>query len=524
MAVIAGGGKRKPSKKSTSIPGAAKNLNARLDRNLKALNAELRGDIRTRNNQSSASLNGPNGIIARTMAAQAGRTPPAPPRSYRRKGKPNSANPRSDMNVNQGKGYKAPPKKVVAGRPAPARSGSDGRMVKPPVIATTARAATPAGRPVNVGGRAETINSKGIINTPGSPNYGKYPAQVDSKIKAAENSKRANTPVGTGGPGKPAAAGANPWDKYIAEAGNSVNAELLPLINELKRAHDEATLQHGKALGDTASRGAREQANVAELYARLNNFTGNIQNTQNRTMDQLGAQGGDVYAQLARQLNSGFDASQQKVSDEVARMGLTAAAPGVNAASERDQSYLTGLANVDRQAFMSGMDQQQSGFNALMDLTRNNAATESFSRQATTQRETNADIADLWEQLQSQTRELSGQRGDIEATRGAKIQEMARALEEAAYSRRVEAEQRAFQNRMAEQQFGLEKQQVNASLQPQPMSELDYMKAYNEYMKLQAEAMPPSYGPAPGTLPAPKDPGRPNSSNPRSPNADRRRR
>jgi hypothetical protein len=286
-----------------------------------------------------------------------------------------------------------------------------------------------------------------------------------------------------------------------SEANSSVNTQLLPEINSIDRAQQELQDRHKTAVNDTASRGAREVANLAELYNRLGNFQGQVQQNTNAGFSQAAAKTGTAYDQLAAQLGQTFDSSQAQAGAEADRLGLGGLATNSMQGSERDQQYLQQLAGLQKQSSLDNVQSQQGGFNGLMGMMMQNAQQESAGAQTAATRGTNKSIADMFAELNINQNELSGQRTDIEAQRGGLIMDLVRKLEEQAYARKMEQDEIRFRNEMAEKNYGLDVQQFQASQQEVPLSDLDMLKYTAELQKYQNMLNPSTPAYTPGTRP-----------------------
>jgi hypothetical protein len=319
---------------------------------------------------------------------------------------------------------------------------------------------------VNLDGVITPVNAAGIISE--GPHMGKYPTQVPTR-----------------------------W----SEANTSVNTQLLPEINSIDRAQQELEDRHKTAVNDTASRGAREVANLAELYNRLGNFQGQVQQNTNAGFSQAAAKTGTAYDQLAAQLGQTFDSSQASAGAEADRLGLGGLATNSMQGSERDQQYLQQLAGLQKQSSLDNVQSQQGGFNGLMGMMMQNAQQESAGAQTAATRGTNKSIADMFAELNINQNELSGQRTDIEAQRGGLIMDLVRKLEEQAYARKMEQDEIRFRNEMAEKNYGLDVQQFQAGQQEVPLSDLDMLKYTAELQKYQNMLNPSTPAYTPGTRP-----------------------
>lgn len=259
--------------------------------------------------------------------------------------------------------------------------------------------------------------------------------------------------------------------KYMSTASQAVQAELLPQLNDLNRQIQDMQMRGTRDMANIDQRGRATQSDLGELFGRLGNFTGEIQKASTKNYEGLQTQTGGAYEALKAALGSTYGGQTQASNDEMNRLGIAGTTPNANDRLGRDQKFLTGLADVDKTAAVTGLGNSQNSFDQLMSMARGNAATEGAVRVGQSKRDTDKAINDTMFELESGVRGLSGKRGDIEATRGEKIRQLAEAMEEKAYGRRTEAEDRNFQRDLASKKYELDRRQTDAALQPQPVGE-----------------------------------------------------
>lgn len=321
-----------------------------------------------------------------------------------------------------------------------------------------------------------TTNSKGIINNRNHPGYGKYLAEVGlGKAPIVAGGGRMPTtgaPVAGGG-AKPAAPAKTPQEKiqsYIDRARDSVQAADLPALNDLQRQLETLTERYANQRGETESRGVRAQSDLAELFGRVGNFQQNLK--QQNQGEALGSMRnmGDIYSQLQAAIGGGFNQGVSKTNNELERLGMAEQAPNATAGMTRDSQYLRQLAAIDGTAALGGIQQNQQAFNQIADIGRGNTAVEGTVQVGQARRDMESRLAELMQGYNEGDRDLRGQRGDIIATQGERMRQIAEALGDKDYARRQEAAQIAFEQMIAKERLGLDKRQVEASLMPQEAS------------------------------------------------------
>lgn len=368
---------------------------------------------------------------------------PVRPTATTGRGTSNSSNPRSPNS--------APINRTVTPAPAKKAAPSVGRTagaVAGKTAGTVAKKATPkapigkrvAGPPIVSGGSA-------------SPSAAPVVSGGGAKAPAP-------------GPTKTQQTAAQAAQTYLDRAKASISAEDLPALNELQRQLDEINARYGKQKNETITRGKNMETDLAELFGRLGNFTQQIQTQGTQNYEGLKSGTSEQFAQLQQRVGETFGAAQGSTSAELERLGLAGQAPNANAGSQRDQQFLQGLAGIGGANANAVLSSQQLGFDNLMSMARSNSAAEGASNISRAKRETEKTLADLMFELNMDTTNVSGKRGDIIATQGQRQRELAEAMSDKDYARQREAALIKFQNDLAMKKFGLEQAQVNASLSP----------------------------------------------------------
>ena len=334
---------------------------------------------------------------------------------------------------------------------------------KAPAAPAIARGTSAPPRPVGAvtssrpGSSAPKVNPNLPPGAPGGPK--KSPQQMETEKKMRD---------------------AATLSAYMKNASSAVQAELMPALNELTRQIADLQGRGDKQTKEVTEFGQRRESDLGELFGRLGNFTGEVQNASKANYEQLKGQAGTTYDALQQALGATYGNAQAASTAEMERLGIAGTAPNANAGMARDQQFLTQLAGVDKAALQTGLGNSQNSFDQLMGMARNNAATEGAVQVGQARRDTAKTLEDIRFELESAVRGIEGQRGDIEATRGEKIRQTVEALMDRDYNRKVETDDRQFERDLATQRFGLERQQVQASLAPQSAS---YGDALDEAIK-----------------------------------------
>lgn len=391
------------------------------------------------------------------------------------KGKANSDNPRSPTSVNKGRGYV--PSKTNKGRPGAAAGAAAGKAAgkahsHAPVVAGSPAAPPPA-PPVRGGGAVPPSVGGGGFMPGMSATASNAPATVAPSFAPAPT----GSGTATGGPQT-----AHALAKYFDKGMASISAEDLPFLNELARQLDRTNRTYERERTETEQFGQRQQSDLAELFGRLGNFTQGVQTQNNSQYDQLRGATGNAYGNLTRAIGGHFDTAGSSVNNELARIGMEGQAPNATADITRDKAFLQALSTVDGTNAVNNMAFQQQGFNQLMDMARNTAATEGSVRVGQAKRDLQKILADLMFQKNEQVYDLEGKRGDRIATQGQRARELADVLENRDYSRTQEQRQQAFTEWLQKERLGLDRQQVVSSIEQAraamsaPPSELDQIQ------------------------------------------------
>lgn len=308
--------------------------------------------------------------------------------------------------------------------------------------------------------RAAPVTAKTTVHSGvpivSSNNGSAAPRQATIASSTPTGTSKSTSSVGSSG------ASLDALQSFIDQAKKSVTAEDLPALNDLQRQIDDANARAGRSRTDIETRGKAEYSNLGEIFNRLGNFTQQVQQTNDANYQDLGNRTGTVYDQLQQQLAATYGNAGQAAQSEADRLGLGDYAN--TAGIQRDAGFLQGLAGTDKANALAGLNQSQGGFDSLMSMMQGNAASEGASRQAVSMRNTNKSIDDLQFELNQALTGLSGKRGDIVATEGQRIQELAHALQDKQVADSRSQAQQEFENNLAVSKFGLDKQQADAAL------------------------------------------------------------
>lgn len=283
----------------------------------------------------------------------------------------------------------------------------------------------------------------------------------------------------TGGGGKVTGGGYKPSTTSIQsmldKAKRSVQAEDLPMLNELQRQLDANKNLYNKQTGEITAKGKRVESDLRILFERLQNRTQNLRNDTTKTFQGLKANTQGLYDQLGASTAQNFDKSIASTTEELQRLGLGSQVGNATADMNLDKGFLTGLAKNDGANAVTGLGMQQQGFDNLMTLMQGNAGVEGASNIAAAKLDQQKTLADLLFDYNQQRTGLEGKRGDIIATQGQRTRELAEALADKADARSREDQQIAFEQMIASERLGMDKQQLAASLAPQEASYADQL-------------------------------------------------
>jgi len=382
------------------------------------------------------------------------------------------------------------------------------------------------GRPVRIGPRPMVSKttpygpmSNGYKTAPKKPEYGPRipvnaprpapsvprgaaaPPRPASKGPAAP---KMGSPVGSKGPGGGGSGGgsapkgggsatklqsqADSLKSFMNNASSAVQAELAPALNELNRQIQEMSQRGNDTLSKTADQGRRSESDLGELFGRLSNFTGQVKEAGQKNYAELNSQMGTRYDQLAAAQGQNFGAAKTAANAENDRLGLGGTGQGAIDKMTRDQAYLQGLAGTDKAAAQTGMSQSASSFDQLMSMAQNTAVTEGSVRVGQSRRDTDNAMNDTRREMEFGLRDLAGKRGDIEQGRGEKIRQLVEAMQDKAYNRNVESQDREFSQNLATKRFGMEKQQFDQAQIPVDPTEEDILKVLTLRQEYEGEA------------------------------------
>lgn len=381
------------------------------------------------------------------------------------------------------------------GRPVPTRKTSSGKTVY-----TNPNTKFKPSPPTRIDSRGRKIitnpNTKFVPNSPpsrggngGNGGGGGAGRGNSAPIVAGSGAAPVAAPTVAGATAAkaPAAKAPNPQEvmqAFLDQARASVSNDDLPILNQLQRDLDALTSRYGDQRGDTEQRGKRMESDLSELFGRLGNFTSQVQATHGAQNSQLRDTASNSYAALQQALGTHFDAAAGNTNAELQRLGIQHTDPGATAGITRDKAFLQGLAGVDGTNFVSNLAMQGQGFDQLMGMARNNAATEGSVRVGQAKRDTERTLAELMRDFNEGARDIGGKRTDIMSTQAQRARELAMALEDKDYARRTADQERAFAQQIAQERLGLDKAQLEASMQPQPLSYLDELRQSSEALSI----------------------------------------
>lgn len=384
-------------------------------------------------------------VLSTGMRRQAAPKPsssnPRSPRAAERTQRPTARFTPSPNSVDKGKGYKAPTVKVPV---IPSKSANPAPR---PVAAPASRGGSSSGGGIS-GGSGGGINPSLKPGAPGGPP--KSAALLETERKMREYARQAELK--------------KVLDGYRNTASDSVNAELLPALNDLQRQMDEAVAREARAQGQIEERARVGDSDLKEIYDRLNTFMGERTNEANAQWDQFGQQSEQLFKDTGAKINESYQQAQTNTTAELDRLGLGGVNQAATAGIGRDQQFFSNLMSADAARANDRMEQDQSGFNTIQSIMSQNAATQGAVSRSQFAADRASELDNLEFELQQSLTGLRGKKGDIEATRGTKIRELMDQLEQRDYNRTIDTEDRTLQREIARANLGMDKAKFEAEL------------------------------------------------------------
>ena len=178
------------------------------------------------------------------------------------------------------------------------------------------------------------------------------------------------------------------------------------------RALGQLGVDYGNNRNQATLQGRRQDKDLAELFGRLGNYTGNLKNAQSGEYDKSGKAIGKNYDQLLSTIGQSYKQGAGNTTAELQRLGIGEVSPSAMAGLGRDASEMLNQARVDKTNAGTNNTANKNTFNSLMQEMIGSAAIEGTTQRGRAKQATSDALNALMQQYAKDKTELSGKKAD----------------------------------------------------------------------------------------------------------------
>lgn len=209
--------------------------------------------------------------------------------------------------------------------------------------------------------------------------------------------------------------------------------------NPYDRALQQALADYNKGKNDTVTGGRRAQADLGELFSRLDAYTRGLLTEGAKANRQTSYRTNANYNDLLRAVEGSYRQGAGGTTNELKRLGIDAVAPAALSGIAKDASHQTSQVKIDKVNANTNNANQAQLFNSMMREILASGQTEGTSQKGRAGQATRDALSNLLAEYTKQKGNLQGAKADALLKARLQIQQEQAAARERALSRAAAA-------------------------------------------------------------------------------------